>query len=312
MVLRTDDSCVIHIMYRRIFSALLLVLVVTALMGCERPGFDEERTVVGSWVEDRRTIRTFLSVDEEQTILDPMEPGQGEITLSGHVETTLTYMRHGVNPFLDLFPLLVSDTPVIEVAYAEEFNRGAVVLELPENPRQASVYVGRSRYLVDPDRTAAINVDKSRGTVALNDVPFTRDRRDTIFASGTLEGATMTLSAGSSTQVSTLIQEWPADERTTYRFKPDSTLLIVPAAGDTSRHRWRREDDELVLRFTGGATSRYSYRVRGEELFLETTYACEEEQRDNCLGFPEFAYGVREGTLTGARQVWERHFMRQD
>ena len=301
-----------YIMGRRLFPALLLVLAVIVLMGCERPGFDDERTVAGSWTEDRRTFRTFLTVDEEQAVLDPMEPGQGEITLSGHVEATLSYMRHGVNPLLGTFPLLVSDMPVIEVAYADEFNRGAIVLELPGNPRQASLYVGRSRYLADPDRATAINVDKSRGTVALNDVLFTRNGRDTVFASGALEGATMTLPAGSSTRVSTMVQEWPADERTTYRFDPDSTLLIVPAAGDTSRHRWRREDDELVLRFTGGATSRYSYRMRGEELFLEAAYACAQEQRDNCLGFPEVAYGVREGTLTDARQVWERHFVRQD
>ena len=298
-----------HIVCRRLSPALLFILAVTVLMGCERPGFDEERTVVGSWAEDRQTIRTFLTVDEEQAVLDPMEPGQGEITLSGHVEATLTYMRHGVNPFLGS-TLLVSDMPVIEVAYAEEFNRDAIVLELPENLRQASIYVGRSRYLVDPGRIAAIDVDKSRGTVTLSGVPFTHGKRDTVFARGTLEGATMTLPAGSSTRASTMVREWPADERTTYQFDPDSTLLIVSAAGDTSRHRWRREDDELVLRFAGGATLRYSYRLRGDELLLETTHACEEKQRDSCLGFPEFAYGVQAGTLTDVRQVWERHFVR--
>ena len=296
---------------------LIGFVVLTALssLGCERPGLEDSRgAVIGTWAQDRRMVRTSLTVEGQHTLLDPMDPGRGEIRLEGAVSATLLFMRTGVDPFGGGRPLLVSEAPIFEFAFAPSLNGETVVLELPRNEdKPAAIYAGRRRYVATQDTDVFVN--RAAPEVRVRSGVFVEAGigSDTIYVEGALRGATMTLPSNESIRVSTLTTEWPEDERTTYTFRPDSTLLISAAPGDTARHRWELQGEELVLILGPGAdnTYRFAYRRQGGNMQLNIDFDCDGADQERCVGRPARGFDVREEALVDVQQRMELHFVRQ-
>lgn len=288
-----------------ILSALVILLVT----GCDRPGLGEgPGAIIGSWTFDRQTIETYLTVDEQQTILDPMRAGDGHLTLNGAEEAVLTHMRWGITSS-GTRSLLVSGQPVSEIAFDFRITGGTPILEVPGGSSHARLYADQHRYEAASDEEIDVQRVGASRRISAGRAPFVSGG-DTILVDGALTGATRTLPAGEQEHLSTVGIEEQAPR--TFRFEPDSTLLIVSAQGDTTRNRWRLENGRLVMVF--GAESRarayqFTYHVREDDMLLRTRFDCMGEERSDCFGAPARVYGVDEETITGIEQQFELRFV---
>ncbi len=307
-----------------LLSSLFLVVFAIALAGCDTGdpiAGDDEPSLVGTWTLDLLSIDTYLTASAAQEIIDPNEPGEGQITVSGDLDGTLTYLRR----ILGLpAPFDASDKPITEVGFLKFRNdtatESALQLIVPaDEPQDAAVRLGSAVY----ERSQG-DVTAEGATLSLDAVTFTNDDGAEVTTSGSITAAMQSISAGEEVQADRFELNAPAGEFV-ITFNEDSTFtaLRMEVIGEEvvqveSTGTWSIEGNELALETeqidpAGGnppfSQDLLSIRVGEGQVVVEDVENPLFNPRNVIPNSPsasidlyEEVFGMQEGTLTDVRQ----------
>ena len=290
---------------------IFLFTLFLAASGCdsESPIRQSDRGPVGSWTLERLETDTYFTVSSAQEIIDPESEGAGEITLTGGVQATLTYLGRALPTLEPSVPIYAAAGPLTELGFLTPPDDAVRLRVLNNEPAGATVFVGtESRYTTDEESGIAFDAETS--TLTLNDVTLSASDGAVVTADGILQAAIRALPVGEATRVGGFVLDVPTSTLT-LTFAEDGTFTAtsIDESGELemSAGTWRVEEDELVLEVDNEEVplppQRVSYRTSEGRLVLEEAAfdflrASEEETR----AIYEQVYSVKPGTLTTAEQ----------
>ena len=286
--------------------------------GNERESLEER--LVGTWYLRAHVNERFLTVSADQTILDPMSPGGGEIVLSGAASDTLRFLQ--LHPHWDSGDpdALVVDATNIPLDYGGPPHDGEGVFDLPptlelrhgRGSSYARLRVGDYEFRADGS-TGSIRFDDQSNALSLHDLALTNGREGTVIADGTLTAATRAVQANAPILFDSFVSDLPRSSY--YRFDADGTFA-ARYQGSRASGTWRVEDEHVVLSGEDlGLGEVVTLQVNGDTLVHRTRQdLCEDYDRyyphTSCFAAFELSNGIRAGTLSQTEDLTERWWIR--
>ena len=277
--------------------------------------------LVGTWTSEDAATETYLEASAAQTILDPRAEGEGELVLTGDLETTLRYLRR-------TFPTSTApEDASIPVVASEEAIGEFGVLPLPGSAqsdvvqvrftpglfgfgKSARIYVGAAvRY--EADDVSDIAFDDDAHMLTFDAVTFSNDEGGSVTVDGTLTAATQQLPAGEETLVDAYTLQAPG--LLTVTFAEDGTfsaLIIGPNGSQSSQGTWSVNEGTLTIESGDGSDlfgeESAAFEVGSEELLVEDltniVLRMTEIEEDDARFLFEQVYDVSAGTLARFEQ----------
>lgn len=305
---------------RRFPFVLTIVFLFSSVLlsGCDTAGSDRDgdrEALVGTWTLDDVAFNYYLTAETNQSVIDPDEAGDGQIVVSGAVDTELRYLRRTLFFFE---PLVVASAEPLHLVgeFAAEVPRLRSALE-----REGDFTFLTSDVLsggFSAPTSGSLRFEASTNTLRASEAVLSDEIGDgeTVTLGGTLQAATQPLAAGEETLVETATPEGTVVGSLTFAFDEDGTFTAQSAdeegEAEETRGTWRVEDGELVLDAETGDPVLSEQRIRfdvGSDLlrmkdlsaFDTAADSLASGERQEALGVFERAYGAAAGSLSRVR-----------
>lgn len=288
-----------------LISRLLLVLVAAlAISGCDSQSDPDGSTspLLGRWELGSETRAIYVTLTQTQSVLDYLQPGEGDLAVSGAVSGDLRWLSQR----WEGGGTTGRDT-VLEVASAplSDPSQGAIRLRVGSSGFGVVETDRATFYLPGANERPDLIMLSADRLVVMSARFRSPETGEEVVVSGQLTVPRQTLEAGREALVHKQARAYPDIAARLLEFGEDGRLTNTSASGSATG-RWEvTGDGRLRLELPWGSTS-YSYLLDGSTLRLNHEPAALPQIEI----FLEGALGLQAGTLASTRAVLTEQFGR--